>query len=526
MKQASRLIAATVGGSLLLAGCGEAPEESSASDTEDFGMAIELDENYDPNGHFDWGYTSFASTWDPIKSINGSDQNFYEPVYDRLLFEDVDGVIHPMLAEEFTPSDDGKTLTLKLRENLKFSDGAAFNAEAVKFNLDRARGEESKINGELYQVEDVEIVDEYTVDVHLSGSIGSLPVALANRAGIMVSPEAAKAGLLDTEPVGIGPYVTSEIVPGSNASYEKTPDYWDPDAQRVATMTYYYMVEDQTRINALKSGEVDGARINPDEMDVAADGGATPIVQPSSLFLYFMVSTAIEPFDNPEVRRAINMAIDREAISQGMYDGYCTPQIQPFPESSPGYSEKLGDGLDEFPYDPEAAKQILEEEGITEPIDIATAAPNVTIYTKFAEVIQDQLGEIGINIEIHALPPAEQVQEFAIDKVTETFTSVSTGINDPDVVNSRYVAPDSLFNAGSTEYPDLQKYGIEGASTLDPTERKPAYEKYMDAWVESPPHLIPVCTIHMASAYNSNVSGVGQKANGYPDLRGVAVAKE
>ncbi|MFV0535594.1 MAG: hypothetical protein ACK5MR_18395 [Cumulibacter sp.] len=107
-----------------------------------------------------------------------------------------------------------------------------------------------------------------------------------------------------------------------------------------------------------------------------------------------------------------------------------------------------------------------------------------------------------------------------------TLTSVFSGINDPDVVNSRYVAPDSLFNAGSTEYPDLQKYGIAVASTLDPAERMPAYEKSMDARVESSPHLLPVCTIHMASAYNSNVSGVGQKANGYPDLRGRGVAKD
>ncbi len=111
-------------------------------------------------------------------------------------------------------------------------------------------------------------------------------------------------------------------------------------------------------------------------------------------------------------------------------------------------------------------------------------------------------------------------------KVTETFTSISTGINDPDVVNSRYIAADSLFNVAGTENPDLAKYGAEGAASFDPAERKPAYEKYMDAWVKTPPHLVPVCMVYGVSVYADNVSGVSQRSNGYVDLRGVAVAKE
>lgn len=260
---------------LLLAGCGDAPDKTTKeADSDAYGNQIELADDYDPNGHFDWAYTAFASNWDPTKSVTGADINFYEPVYDRLLREDAEGKVGPMLAQEFTPSSDNKTLTLKLREGLKFSDGTPFNAEAVKFNLERAK--------------------------------------------------------------------------------------------------------------------------------------------------------------------ALNMAIDREAISQGLYDGYCTPQIQPFQQTSPGYSEKIGDGLDIFPYDPEKAKKIMQDAGVTE-LNMATAAPNVTIYTKFAEVVQSQLKEIGINLEIHSLPPTPQVQEFAIDKTTETFTSVFTGINDPDAIWGRYL---------------------------------------------------------------------------------------
>lgn len=526
MKRTPRLMVAALGASLVLAACGDAPESETAAESDSFGNSIDLVEGYDPDGHFDWAYVAFASSWDPILSINGGDQNFYEPVYDRLLYEGIDGELEPMLATEFTPADDGKSLTLKLREGLTFSDGEPFNAEAVKFNLDRARGEDSKINGELYQVTSVDIVDDYTVTLNLSGSIGSLPVALANRAGMMVSPAAAKSGKLDAGPVGIGPYTAADIEAGNKVNYELTPDYWDTDAQRVKTMTYYYMPDDQTRINAMKSGELDGMTAPATELDNLAEEGFTPIVQPSSLVLYFAVNTSVEPFGDPEVRKAINLAINREEISQGLYDGYCTPQIQPFPESSPGYSDKIGDGLDIWGYDPDEAKKIFEEAGVTEPIEVATAAPNVTIYTKFAEVLQDQLADVGINVEIHSIPPSEMVQEFSIDKVTETFTTISTGINDPDVINSRYIAKTSLFNPGNTDYPDLTKYGNEGASTFDPAERKAAYEKYMDAWVETPPHMIPVCMVEGNAVFADNVSGVIQRANGYVSLRGVAVAKE
>ncbi|MFV0535591.1 MAG: ABC transporter substrate-binding protein [Cumulibacter sp.] len=525
MKRAIRYLAPLSAVAMVLAGCGDAPNAEKEADTSGFESEIPLDENYDPEGHFDFAYTSYPASWDPAKSVNGADMLMFSPVYDRLLLEEQDGTISPMLAEEFTASEDNKTLTLKLKEGLTFSDGQPFNAEAVKFNLEHYTADDSRINGEVYQIDEIEIVDDYTVDLHLNGGIGSLVVGLASRAGVMVSPAAVKSGIIETEPVGVGPYQATDISAGNFVQYEKTPDYWDPDAQRVASMKIQYMADDQTRINALKSGDVDGAAINPDELDTADDAGLIPLVTQSPRFIYFMLNAGIEPFDDPEVRKAINMAIDREAISQGMYDGYCTPQIQPFPEGSPGYSEKVGDGLDIFPYDPEAAKKILEDKGVAE-VNIATAAPNVTIYTKIAEVLQEQLTEIGINMEIHSLPPVPQVQEFAIDKVTETFSSIFTAINDPDAITARYLGPDALFNPGEVVYEDLIKYAAEGANSLDPEERKPAYEKYMDAWVETPPHLIPLCMIHLTNAYNDNVSGAVQMMNGYPDLRGIAVAKE
>ena len=524
MRRSFKLTGCLLTAGLLLAGCGDAPAKHSA-EADGYGDAIKVVDDYDADAHFDFAYTTFAPTWDPIESVGGTDSVFYDPVYDRLLREDKDGDIHPMLAEEFEVSDDNMMLTLKLREGLTFSDGTPLDAEAVKFNLDRVQTPESRVRGDLYMVASVEVVDPLTVTLHLSGGIGSLPTALANTAGIMVSPAAAQAGLLTEQPVGVGPYVATNIEPGASVEYERTPDYWDPDAQRVATMTYYLMTDDQTRNNALKSGQVDGANISTVDLDSTVSDDFTAVVKQSSLIIYISVNGAKGELGNPEVRKALNMSIDREALAQGLYDGYCTPQIQPFPETSAGYSEKIGDGLDIFPYDPEKAKEMLADAGASN-LDLTLVASNSTSTTKLAEVLQEQLSHVDINVEVSTMPPVPLVEAFTATKTADMLTSMSSGINDPGVIFQRYMVPQALYNPGNLEYPELAKYGAEAAASLDPEERKPAYEKFMDAWVAEPPHFIPLCMANNASVYADNISGIAQKANGYPDLRGVAVSKK
>ncbi|WP_134324893.1 ABC transporter substrate-binding protein [Cumulibacter soli] len=512
-------IAAALAVTLLVAGCGDAPD-SGSSDADGLPTSVPLADDYDPDAHLTWAHNTFAFDWDPIRSVTGADLPFFDPVYDRLLNQTGDGEIVPMLTEEFTPAEDNKSITLKLRDGLTYSDGTPFDAESVKFNLERTTGPDSKISGEVYQLESVEVIDPLTVKINVTGSLGSLVTALAARPGIMVSPAAAKSGALDKGPVGIGPYQVTNSVPGDKVDYEKTPDYWDPDAQHVATITYYLMTDDQTRINALKTGELDGAQLSGDQINTALNSDFNVISKAGSPMLYFAVNTDQEPFGDPEVRKALNMAVDREAVSQGLFDGYCTPQIQPFPADSPGYSKKIGDGLDVFPYDPAQAKEILESKGVTS-LDVRVVTPVVTLYTAFGEVLQQQLKEIGLNIEVRPLSPVEQVQQFSIDKTAKMFESATTGINDPDALYGRYVSPEALFNPGNEEYPELNEYAAAGAADIDPAKRAPHYEDYMDAWVESPPHFVPVCSVELAQGFTDKISGL-DSPNGRMLFRNVA----
>ena len=518
-------IAAFAAVSLLLAGCGDADKTPKEASAEAYTTDIPLADDIDPNGHIRTGEQAIPPSWDPIESITNGDATAYVAVYDRLLMTGEDGTAQPMLAESYEAAEDDTALILHLRDDAKFSDGEPFNADAVKFNLDRARAPGSTIAGDLNMIESVEVIDQYTVKVNVTTGIGALAISLTSRAGMMVSPKAAAAGGLPSMPVGVGPFVATSVNPGVSVELEKTPDYWDPEAQKVAKMTYTLFSDDQARYNALISGEIDVARINPDQLTEVEANGAIGMVHETPLYLYLAVNASQPPFDDPEMRKALNMAIDREGIAQGLYDGFCTPSIQNVPETSPGYSEKIGDGSDIFPYDPEAAKKIIEQHGATG-YQFTAVPPNVTIYTKFAEIVQQQLKDVGLEMTVKPVPPAQLVQEYGIDATAEATASIATVLNDPYQVHSRYLTPDALLNGGDTDYPELNAAAEAAAKPLDLAERKPLYEKYWDIWVENPPHIIPVCMVHLAGAVNPNISGVQMLPDGGINLRGAGIAKE
>ncbi|MFV0534874.1 MAG: ABC transporter substrate-binding protein [Cumulibacter sp.] len=513
-------------GALALAGCGEAPQDRETKATSEYPTSIPLDEDFDPNATFRWAYTAFATGWDPIDSTNGADINFWAPVYDRLLEEDSEGNILPMLATEYTSADDLKSLTLTLREGLAFSDGEPFNAEAVKFNLDRAIAPPSNVALELPMITSVEVIDEYTVKINVDGGLGSLPMALTARGGIMVSPKAVSSDIIDTKPVGIGPYLATDIVPGDNVTFVKSEDYWEPDAQRVAKMEYRLIADDQARYNALVAGEIDGTQINPDQIVAAEKAGIAVTVKPSVNFLFIALNTELAPFDDPEVRTALSMAIDRQAIADGVYDGHCTPSTQMFQPGSIAYDDSIGDGSDVYPYDPEAAKKILEDAGVDSTESFINIAPNVTIYTKIAEIVQDQWDAIGLTSEVKPAPPAQVVQEFGLDMTADVATAIYPGVNDPNSIINQLVAPSSLMNPGHAEWTELLDLAAEASSSLDDDKRQAGYQAFAEQWMTETTNMIPICHVHLATGFADNVSNVAQPMSGASNLRGVAVSSD
>ena len=523
MKSTFRAAIAATSIALLISGCGDAPERESA-DTESLPSRIDLAENIDKDAHFSWAYTQYTTSWDPTKSVGGGDMSFYYPVYDRLLQLEPDASVSPMLAKEFTA--EGDTVTFKLREGLVYSDGTPFDAESVKFNLERDVAEGSTIRAEVGQFESAEVIDPLTIKVTVKYGLGAYLSALTARGGIMISPAAAQSGALENGPAGIGPYVATAMAPGDRVEYEKTPSYWDPDTQNVATMTYILMLDDQTRYNAVLTGEVDGAFLNPNQIDTALTTDLQVVSEPSTSFVYLMVNPTIEPFGDPKVREALNYAVDRQAIADGLYNGYCSAGIQPWPESSPGYSEKIGDGLDKFPHDPEKAKEVLAEAGYPDGFEFAAVTTNITQYTALAEALQDQLKDAGVTMKIEPVPTPQIIQKFVIDQSVPGNINPYTGFADPHGVMARHFLEGGTYGFGGIFDAETLQLVNDAASAVDVEQRRPLYEQVMEKMIETPPHLLSLCAVHLTSAFSPEVSNVEQLFSGTPTLRGVAISKE
>ncbi|WP_166741562.1 ABC transporter substrate-binding protein [Cumulibacter soli] len=520
VRPASAVLALT----LLTSGCGSAPEKSTSQAVTDFPNSIDVQEGWDPEAHFDWAYASFVGSWDPMLSSTGGDIVWYSQIYDTLLNLTLEGTPEPRLVTEWEAAEDNKSVIFTLRDSVKFSDGTPFDADAVKFNLERYLSEDSLISSEIAQITSIDVIDSAHVKITVSSGLGALLSALTARAGMMVSPTAAKAGNLGGTPVGSGAYTITKILPGDRVEIEKTDDYWDPDAQRVATMTLHYMVDDQARLNALKSGELDGAVLTPDQIDSADAADLQVVAEPSTAFIYFMVNTGQEPFDDVRVRKALNHAVDREGIANGLYQGHCTPSVQPWPSSSIGYSETVGDGLDVYNYNPQKAKDLLAEAGVKD-LKMTSVSVNIPTYVKVAEVVQENLKDVGIDLTVTQVPAPEVIDDFVTNQTAQANINPYSGFSDPHGVIARNFMPESLFNIGEPMPQEMLDLAISAADPVDPADRTPLYDEFMQQWMENPPYLMSICLQHSAAAYGPGVSGVSQDLSGWANYRGVAVAE-
>jgi len=200
-------------------------------------------------------------TMDPHLSGSAVDRQVFQNLYDKLVDIDENLAIVPMLAASWTISPDGKTVTFKLRQGVKFHDGIPFNAEAVKANFDRMRDPKfpSARRSEIAPVANVVPVDAATVQITLERPYSPLLYVLTDRAGMMLSPTATqKDGLNFTlHPVGTGPFVFAEKIPQDHITLRRNPDYWEKGLPQLDGIVYRMITDDNARIANLKSGDVD-----------------------------------------------------------------------------------------------------------------------------------------------------------------------------------------------------------------------------------------------------------------------------
>lgn len=463
-----------------------------------------------------------AVSLDPHATNDTPSANVRINIYDNLVTQDENMELQPSLAKSWEQIDE-TTWEFKLREGVTYHDGSEFNAETVKANMQRVNDPDigSPVTFMFEMIEEVEIVDDYTVRFITEYPFAPLPAHLAHPGGQMISTEQIEedyaameqgeepGSVINENPIGTGPFVFQEWQSGQSITLENNEDYWGEPAH-LDSVTFKVVPEDLTRISELQTGDAHVTTpLSPSDVEqVENTEGLKVQRQESSALSYIGFNMEKEPFDDERVRQAISMAIDKEEIINGIYDGAAIPAKGPLPPGVFGYDEDL-EGLE---YDVDKAKELLEEAGYEDGFSATIWTNDERQRIDTATNVQAQLAEIGIDLEVEIVEwgaMLEQTAQGEHDMMVFGWTTV-TG----DADNGMY----SLFhsdNIGSpgnrtfTKDEEVDKYLDQARQTADPDERQEYYSKAQERLIDLAPFVYLLHQEYLLGV-RSEVKGLSQ----------------
>ncbi len=473
----------------------------------------------------------------PISLDTATDGNSltvgYQIVENLVGFKESSAEIEPLLATSWEASEDAKTWTFHLREGVSFTDGTPFNAEAVKFNIDRwnnqdnpyafsAEGKDftawpsifSNFHGEEgYIVESVDVVNEYTVQFNLTRPLGFLPQLLAAAYFGIHSPAAVmEAGFEYGGPtkgvVGTGPFVFVEWIDGDRLSLDRNDNYWG-DKAKVERLVFRGIEEAATRLAELEAGSIDIAvNLSPDDYAAVSGNADLKVVFPDADLRvgYVGMHQSNKPFDDVRVRQALAYAIDKDAIVEAFYGELGAVANEFIPPSLLGRLENAP-----YPYDPEKAKALLAEAGYPDGFDtqfwyMPVSRPYYPNPKDVAEAIASQLSEVGINVELMTEDWGIYLDDYALGKFPIYMLGWSADFADSDnfisPFFSRTQGPDG-FGWNNPEAFDL----IEAAQSAGTADERAAIYKQIEQILYDELPAMPLVNPRTLSATRANIEG-------------------
>lgn len=377
------------------------------------------------------------------------DEVVYANVFEGLTRFASDGSVKPALAKSWEISEDGLVYTFSLQSGVTFHDGSTFNAEDVKFSLDRSRAETStNAQKQLFDsIDSIEVPDLETVVITLSAPNGALLFNLAWGDAIVMSPDTFDKA--KTAPIGTGPFRFSRWVQGDRIELEKNPDYWGKPA-KLEKVTFKFISEPTAAFAALMAGDVDAFPVYPAPENLAqfeADPRFSVVVGSTEGETILSTNNKQAPFDNRLVRQAVAHAINRQEIIDGAMFGYGTPIGTHFAPHHPAYSDFTVNSN----HDVDKAKELLKQAGFENGFKTTLKLPPPSYARRGGEIIAAQLRQVGIEAEISNLEWAqwlEQVfrgKDFGLTIVSHT-EPMDIGI---------YAKPDYYFQYDNKDFQQL-----------------------------------------------------------------------
>lgn len=339
---------------------------------------------------------------DPHGSNDSPSSNVRTKIYDNLVYFDANMDLQPGLATDWELIDE-TTWEFTLREGVTFHDGTPFTAEAVKMNLERVIDPEMASQRAFLftMLDEVTVVDDYTVRISTQFPFVPFLSHLAHDAAGMASPAALEeAGYDDVEPIGTGPFRFVSWDPGNELVLERNEDYWG-DLANPSTVTFRVVPEESTRLALVERGDAHISEIlQPASMARVEASQNMDLALFSTLSLnYIGFNADKEPFDDPRVRRAISMAIDVQAMIDGIVEGAGTRAIGPISDAVVGFHPDL----EPLPYDVDMAAELLAEAGLADGFSTTLWTNDNPTRIAIAEIVQNNLAELNIDVEIEVL---------------------------------------------------------------------------------------------------------------------------
>jgi peptide/nickel transport system substrate-binding protein len=494
---------------------------TTASDDTAAPGSVPLDQ-LDRSATLRFAYGINVSRLDPHRATIRNDMTTLGPIYDRLVEFAVNGDLQPMLATEWSFSEDASVLDMTLREGVVFHDGTPFDADAVKANIERAQTlEGSTVASDLANIGEVEVVDTHHVRMHLNEPDVSIIGILSDRAGMMISPAAFDQNL-DEVAVGAGPFKLVSHQTDRGTVYERFEDYWDPDAALVQRLEIYVVPDANTRLNGLRTGQWDLVNPVANQYDeVQQIPGVEVRTDPSMFAINMGMNRTRSQLGNVLVRRALYHAIDREAICETILNGLCDLAVQPFPE---GYWANNPDiPWDHYDYDPERSRELLAEAGLPDGFEFTLMIPSaLPPYDSIGEVLQAQFADVGVKANLVLMEPSQMADRYYAAQETDAILGGLVGSADPSLYFGQYSLPGVYANPGGHSTETIQRLYRESIATADQEARTEIVHAAV-AEVVDQVMFVNIAFTRPITAARENVVGFVMPVSGNPQFRGVGV---
>ena len=461
------MLAAVLSCSVFLTGCSSGKTEDSQGAQADTETKTETEL---PN-IVRTSISSEPDSLDPWQSAATDTEAIFHNVFEGLFVYNEKGELEPGLAESYDVSEDGLTYTFHLRDNVTFHNGKAMTSADVLYTYENLAGMngEKAASSKFGTVESINAVDDYTFEIKLSEPSASF---LASNI-VAVLPEGYTEQ--SQHPIGTGPYKFKEYIPGQKVVLELNEDYYEESRKgSIQTVEVYIMTDASSVVTALRSGQLDFASVSVDNANALAEdfdiyNSAQNMVQ------IFALNNSIEPLNDVRVRQAINYAINKDAVIEGVFDGYATKLYSNFsPVMAVYYNDQLEDT---YPTDVEKAKELLKEAGYENGFDLTITVPaNYANHVDTALIFADQLAQVGINVQVETIEWATWLEDVYSNAQYESTVIGLTGKLDPDSVLGRFETTYSknFFKFSNARYDEL----IQAARVeLDETKRADMYKE-------------------------------------------------